>query len=397
MSASGRPDGHRRAPDPVFRHRSRRSVRGDRKRDHRGRRLRLAQAAAAAGAGKLLEGRAAGAGAPARRRPARRRHRRLGAARAGAAQQRGAGLCRHRHQRLCRALGARPRHRPRASSREIEALARELGLVVLNLDLRDTQRAAIGLYESLGYRRWGTHPCYAQVEGRIVPGHYYYKRLDEPATPVADCRDPVPRDRSEGRRLRPPRARRDGERHRVQRRPGGAGARLRRSRVSLAACRRSRRRLCRAVGQWRRRCGRSAARSICGSSSAAASATAPRSMTGSALGIDRVVLGTAALRDPELVRRAAADHPGPHRRRHRCARRPRRGRGLGRDQRRSSAVELGAAFRRCRGGGDRLHRHRPRRRADRGRRGGDRRLRARRSACRSSPRAASPRSPTSRR
>ena len=60
---------------------------------------------------------------------------------------------------------------------EIEALARELGLIVLNLDLRDTQRAAIRLYESLGYQRWGTHPCYAQVEGRIVSGHYYYKRL----------------------------------------------------------------------------------------------------------------------------------------------------------------------------------------------------------------------------
>ena len=56
---------------------------------------------------------------------------------------------------------------------EIEVLARELGLVVLNLDLRDTQRAAIRLYESLGYRRWGTHPCYAQVEGRVMPGHYY--------------------------------------------------------------------------------------------------------------------------------------------------------------------------------------------------------------------------------
>jgi len=65
--------------------------------------------------------------------------------------------------------------------RELEALARELGLVVLNLDLRDTQRAAIRLYESLGYRRWGTHPAYAQVDGGIVPGHYYYKRLDEPA------------------------------------------------------------------------------------------------------------------------------------------------------------------------------------------------------------------------
>jgi ribosomal protein S18 acetylase RimI-like enzyme len=60
---------------------------------------------------------------------------------------------------------------------EIERIARELGLLVLNLDLRDTQRAAIGLYETMGYERWGTHPFYAQVEGRIVPGHYYFKRL----------------------------------------------------------------------------------------------------------------------------------------------------------------------------------------------------------------------------
>src|SRR5271155_1282441 len=43
---------------------------------------------------------------------------------------------------------------------------------------------AIGLYEGLGYRRWGTHPVYARVEGRIVPGHYYYKLLDDrPASP----------------------------------------------------------------------------------------------------------------------------------------------------------------------------------------------------------------------
>lgn len=61
---------------------------------------------------------------------------------------------------------------------EIERFARELGIAVLNLDLRDTQREAIRLYESLGYRRWGTHPCYAQVDGRIIPGHYYYKRID---------------------------------------------------------------------------------------------------------------------------------------------------------------------------------------------------------------------------
>jgi ribosomal protein S18 acetylase RimI-like enzyme len=74
---------------------------------------------------------------------------------------------------------ARGRGIARGIVREIERLARDAGLVVLNLDLRDTQVAAIGLYESLGYRRWGTHPCYAWVEGRIVPGHYYYKRLDE--------------------------------------------------------------------------------------------------------------------------------------------------------------------------------------------------------------------------
>jgi len=64
---------------------------------------------------------------------------------------------------------------------DIERLARELGLMVLNLDLRDTQQAAIRLYESLGYQRFGIHPCYAQVEGRIIPGYYYYKRLDQAA------------------------------------------------------------------------------------------------------------------------------------------------------------------------------------------------------------------------
>ena len=79
---------------------------------------------------------------------------------------------------------ARGRGLGRGIVREIERLAREIGLAVLNLDLRDTQRAAIALYEHLGYRRWGTHPVYAQVEGRVVRGHYYYKPLeDEPAAP----------------------------------------------------------------------------------------------------------------------------------------------------------------------------------------------------------------------
>ena len=76
---------------------------------------------------------------------------------------------------------ARGRGLGRGIVREIERLAREIGLAVLNLDLRDTQRAAIHLYETLGYRRWGSHPFYALVEGAFVPGHYYYKRLDEPS------------------------------------------------------------------------------------------------------------------------------------------------------------------------------------------------------------------------
>jgi ribosomal protein S18 acetylase RimI-like enzyme len=76
---------------------------------------------------------------------------------------------------------ARGRGLGRGIVREIEALAREMGLAVLNLDLRDTQRAAIALYEKLGYRRWGTHPVYAKVDERIVPGHYYYKILEDQA------------------------------------------------------------------------------------------------------------------------------------------------------------------------------------------------------------------------
>src|SRR5215467_5095087 len=76
---------------------------------------------------------------------------------------------------------ARGRGIGRGMLTEIERQGRELGLAVLNLDLRETQRAAIGLYESLGYQRWGIHPCYARVEGRIVPGHYYSRRIDEPA------------------------------------------------------------------------------------------------------------------------------------------------------------------------------------------------------------------------
>ena len=59
----------------------------------------------------------------------------------------------------------------------VEEGARALGYHVINLDVRETQEAAIRLYEALGYTRWGTHPVYARINGRTVRGFYFYKRL----------------------------------------------------------------------------------------------------------------------------------------------------------------------------------------------------------------------------
>lgn len=59
----------------------------------------------------------------------------------------------------------------------IEAAARVARIEVLNTDLRDTQKAAMHLYEGRGFVRWGTHPYYARVGENLIPGHYYYKLL----------------------------------------------------------------------------------------------------------------------------------------------------------------------------------------------------------------------------
>lgn len=61
--------------------------------------------------------------------------------------------------------------------RRVEERARALHRYVINLDVRETQEAAIRLYESMGYVRWGVHPAYARVRGQTVCGIYYYKLL----------------------------------------------------------------------------------------------------------------------------------------------------------------------------------------------------------------------------
>lgn len=58
-----------------------------------------------------------------------------------------------------------------------EKTALKEGFKVINLDIRETQTAAITLYESNGYHLIGTHPHYAMINDQYVAGKYYYKLL----------------------------------------------------------------------------------------------------------------------------------------------------------------------------------------------------------------------------
>ncbi len=70
----------------------------------------------------------------------------------------------------------------------VEDQARAEGFGMINLDVRETQRAAVHVYESMGYVHWGSHPLYARLaDGTMVPGRFYYKVLvgDSPERPGA--------------------------------------------------------------------------------------------------------------------------------------------------------------------------------------------------------------------
>ena len=58
-----------------------------------------------------------------------------------------------------------------------ETIAKENSIICLQLDIRETQEAAIQLFKSKGYEQWGTNPSYAQVEGNLIKGLYFYKNI----------------------------------------------------------------------------------------------------------------------------------------------------------------------------------------------------------------------------
>jgi len=58
-----------------------------------------------------------------------------------------------------------------------ETVAIENGVNCVQLDVRETQDAAIQLFKSKGYKQWGTNPNYAHVDGKNIKGFYYFKKL----------------------------------------------------------------------------------------------------------------------------------------------------------------------------------------------------------------------------
>ncbi|MDD9900221.1 MAG: GNAT family N-acetyltransferase [Alphaproteobacteria bacterium] len=58
-----------------------------------------------------------------------------------------------------------------------EKLAIAMGYQVLHLDIRETQRGAITLFEASGFTCWGKNPFYAQVNGTMITGLHYSKIL----------------------------------------------------------------------------------------------------------------------------------------------------------------------------------------------------------------------------
>ena len=58
-----------------------------------------------------------------------------------------------------------------------EFKAKEDGFKVITLEVRETQKRAIQLYEQAGFIKCGTNAKSAYVNDSFIAGHYYYKEL----------------------------------------------------------------------------------------------------------------------------------------------------------------------------------------------------------------------------
>ena len=58
-----------------------------------------------------------------------------------------------------------------------EVVGKENGTNFVQLDIRETQEAAIQLFKSKGYKHWGTNPNYALVDGKNIKGFYFLKQI----------------------------------------------------------------------------------------------------------------------------------------------------------------------------------------------------------------------------
>jgi len=62
---------------------------------------------------------------------------------------------------------------------EVEKKCIKDGYGVVNLDVRETMTQAINLYESLGYKQFGSHPYSVRLKGENVQSKFYYKVINE--------------------------------------------------------------------------------------------------------------------------------------------------------------------------------------------------------------------------
>ena len=60
---------------------------------------------------------------------------------------------------------------------QAELVAKKNGASCLQLDIRETQEAAIQLFKSKGFSQWGINPAYANVDGKTIKGLYFYKDI----------------------------------------------------------------------------------------------------------------------------------------------------------------------------------------------------------------------------